>query len=164
VSTSTLGSPTSSTSGGQLTSLVITQLNILLSTLKESNYDAQAAKIRKLLDENGMELYETYFKRLLNSSWSHIFPQTPRPGAGPPNAESYRLLEQELLKLTSISQQAEKIATALSSGDFDLDLAAFCAHFHLDAIATTALVTACRSTANSALRAKGMQPQMSNEQ
>ena len=132
-----------------------TQLNILLSTIKENNFDIQVEKIGKLLNENGMELFEAYFRRLLNTSWPHIFPHTPRPGTGPANAESYRLLESEVLKTSSEPQQAEKIATALDSGDFDLDIAAFADHFSLDPVAKTALVLACRSVANTALRSRG---------
>ncbi|KAK1822207.1 CCR4-NOT core subunit cdc39 [Friedmanniomyces endolithicus] len=157
LSASTVGSPVSSIGGGSaghLSSLVNTQLNILLSTIKENNFDIQVEKIGKLLNENGMELFEAYFRRLLNSSWPHIFPHTPRPGTGPANAESYRLLESEVLKTSSEPQQAEKIATALDSGDFDLDIAAFADHFSLDPVAKTALVLACRSVANTALRSR----------
>ncbi|KAK3110423.1 CCR4-NOT core subunit cdc39, partial [Teratosphaeriaceae sp. CCFEE 6253] len=157
VSNSTVGSPTSAAGSGsasQLTSLVTTQLNILLSTIKESNFDTQAEKVRRLLDENGMELFETYFRRLLNASWSYIFPHTPRPGTGPANAETYRLLVAEVQKTTADSQQAEKIAASLDTGDFDLDISAFADHFKLDPATKTALVLACRTVANSGLRSK----------
>ncbi|KAK5676125.1 CCR4-NOT core subunit cdc39 [Elasticomyces elasticus] len=157
LSTSTLGSPASSTGGGsagQLASLVNTQLNILLSTIKENNFETQAEKVRKLLDENGMELFETYFRRLLNSSWSHIFPQAPRPGTGPASAELYRLLDSEVHKVSSEAQQAEKIASALDAGDFDLDISAFADHFKLGPVAKIALVLACRTVANAVLRSK----------
>ncbi|KAK3679271.1 CCR4-NOT core subunit cdc39 [Recurvomyces mirabilis] len=157
LSHSTLGSPTSSISGastGHLTSLLVTQLNILLSTLKESNYDTQAEKIRRLLDENGMELFETYFRRLLSSSWSQVFPHQSRPGSGPSNPESHRLLEQEVHKVSTDAAQAEKIAAALDAGDLDIDLVAFTDHFHLDPTARLALVLACRTTTDNMLRAK----------
>ena len=102
-----------------------------------------------------MELFETYFRRLLSSSWSQVFPHQSRPGSGTPNAESHRLLEQELHKVSTDAAQAEKIAAALDTGDVDIDLVALTDHFHLDPTARLALVLACRTTADNALRAKG---------
>lgn len=160
VSISTVVSPISSSGGGsgggQITSLVSTQLNILLSTLRESNFDTQAEKIRRLLDENGMELFETYFRRLLNASWPLVFPHTSKAGPATPNAESHRLLEQEVRKLSTEPQQAEQVARALDTPDYDADLAAFAEHFHLDPVSRVALALPCRSATNSGLRAKGM--------
>ena len=157
ISSSTLGSPTSSTGGGssgQLTSLVITQLNILLSTIKENNFDIQAEKIRRLLDENGMELYETYFRRLLHSSWSLVFPNDGRPGAN--NAESHQLLVQELDKLSTDPQQAEKVAQALDASEaHDFNYAAFVDHFRLAPFPKTALLVASRIVARPDQRRKG---------
>ncbi|KAK5117971.1 hypothetical protein LTR62_004015 [Meristemomyces frigidus] len=154
---SSVGSPSSSV-GGHLNSLLVTQLNILLSTVKESNFDIQVEKIRRLLDENGMELFETYFRRLLSSSWSQIFPHIPRPGSGPQNPESHRLLEQEVHKISSDASQTDKIAAVLGAPDLDIDLAAFLDHFQLDPVSNTALVLACRGGTHNALSAKGKKP------
>ncbi|KAK5128498.1 hypothetical protein LTR85_003166 [Meristemomyces frigidus] len=156
VSTSTVGSPVLSTGGGssgQLTSLVITQLNILLSTIKENNFNTQAEKLRRLLDENGMELFETYFRRLLHNSWSLIFPNDGRPGAN--NAETYQLLAQELQKISTDPRQAEKVAQALDSNEGpDFNYNAFIDHFQLGPIEKTALLLASRTSAKSDQRRK----------
>ncbi|EMC92891.1 hypothetical protein BAUCODRAFT_159617 [Baudoinia panamericana UAMH 10762] len=163
LSSSTVGSPTSS-GGGQLNSLLLTQLNILLSTVKDSNFDLQADKIRKLLDENGMELFETYFRRLLSNSWSLVFPHHPRPASSQANAETYRLLEQEVQKLRTDPRQAERIASAFGSHDLDIDLTAFADHFQLDQVTRAALLLACRLAANGDLRSRADQILTSNTQ
>ena len=165
LSGSTVGSPVSSTfSGGgglgQLTSLVITQLNILLSTLKENNFVTQAEKIRRLVDDNGMEVFTTYFRRLLHSNASTIFPGATRASAAADQATSYQMLVQETQKLSTDPQQAEKIAQSLdtSEGELfkDFDLAAFIEHFGLDPIARVALVLCCRTASKTDLRSKGL--------
>jgi CCR4-NOT transcription complex subunit 1 len=132
------------------------QLDILLRTIKENNFQSQAERIRKLIDEHGMEVFETYFRRMLNNCWSLVFPNAPRPGAN--NAESYQLLVQEMHKLSTDPQQAEKIAQALDSSDWDVDLAGLVNHFQLEPVAKTALVSACRSAAKPELRSRGKQP------
>ncbi|KAK4547743.1 hypothetical protein LTR36_000701 [Oleoguttula mirabilis] len=156
VSASTVGSPVSSTGGGssgQLTSLVLTQLNILLSTIKENNFRTQAEKIRRLIDENGMELFDTYFRRLLHNSWSLIFPNDGRPGAN--NTESYQLLAQELQKLCTDPRQAEKVAQALDANEGpDFSYTGFVDHFQLGPIGKTALLLASKTAAKSDQRRK----------
>lgn len=157
VTSPTLTSPTSSSGGassGQLTSLVVTQLNILLSTTKESNFRTQAEKIRKLLDENGMELFETYFKRLLHNSWSLVFPKETRPGGS--SAESHQMLAQELDKIATDPQQAEKVAQALDVAEgSNFNYEAFIEHFQLGPLPKTALLLATRTGAKSDQRKTG---------
>lgn len=163
LSGSTVGSPVSAVGGGsssgQLTSLLVTQLNILLSTIKENNFESQAEKIRKLVDDNGMELFVTYFRRLLQNNAQTVFPSTTRATAPTENAASYQMLVQEVQKIVTDPLQADKIAQSLdtSEGELfrDLDLSAFIEHFRLDHISTIALVAACRTASKSDLRSKG---------
>ncbi|CAK4034652.1 related to negative regulator of transcription [Lecanosticta acicola] len=157
------GSPVSSTAGssGQLGSLVISQLNILLSTLKDDSdqvkWETQVGKIRKLVDEGGMEHFTTYFRRLLQANAPQIFPGTRAP-PGTENAGSYQLLVEEVQKLAKEPQQSGKIAQALDTTEGDLfrdfDLVTFLDHFRLDPAANIALVLACRTAQKQDLRAK----------
>ncbi|KAG9807905.1 hypothetical protein KCU98_g20667, partial [Aureobasidium melanogenum] len=74
VSASPISAQSSGAPSGQLTSLVITQLNILLSTLKDDKkWEIQAEKIQKLVDAHGMDVSTTYFRRLLQSNAPLIF-------------------------------------------------------------------------------------------
>ncbi|QIW95080.1 hypothetical protein AMS68_000598 [Peltaster fructicola] len=149
-------------SSGQLTSLVITQLNILLSTIKDdgdlAKWQTQVEKIQKLVDENGMEVFAQYFRRLLTSSANIVF--TPQGRAPPENAASgnYQLLVKEVQKLLEDSAQAYKIADALSSGEGDLyrdfDLSTFVAHLIVHPIARIALLLALRNSPKADLRSK----------
>ncbi|KAF2165848.1 hypothetical protein M409DRAFT_67163 [Zasmidium cellare ATCC 36951] len=156
------GTHSASGSSSQLTSLVLTQLNILLSTIKEdtdrAKWETQAEKIRRLVNGSGMEVSTTYFRRLLQSNASTIFPGAPRAPAGQENAGSYQLLLEEMQKLAKDPQQADKIAQSLdtSEGDLfrDFDLATFVEHFRLDPISKTTLVLACRAVTKADLRSK----------
>lgn len=101
-----------------------------------------------------MELFETYFKRLLNSSWSLVFPNEARQGAS--NAESHTLLSQELDKIATDPLQADKIAQALDASEgSEFKYEPFVDHFQLGPIPRTALVLATRSLAKSEQRRKG---------
>ncbi len=146
--------------GGQLTSLVITQLNILLSTLKENNFDIQAIRIRNLVDENGMEVFTTFFRRLLQSNASTIFPGAARPQATGDTNGQFKLLVDEMAKISKDSQQAEKIAQSLDTNESDLfrdfDLSTFIDHFRLSPVAKIALVLPIRSASKPDLRSKGI--------
>jgi CCR4-NOT transcription complex subunit 1 len=142
---------------------VVTQLNILLSTVKDDSdrvkWEVQAEKIRKLVHDSGMELFTTYFRRLLQSNASTIFPGSARAPAAGDGAGSYQLLLEEVQKLSREPQQADKIAQSLDTNEGDLfrdfDLAAFSDHFHLDPVAKIALLQSCRTTSKADLRAKG---------
>ena len=166
VSLSTTGSPVSSTGPssagglGQLTSLVVTQLNILLSTIKENNFEAQAEKIRSLVDDNGMEVFTTFFRRLLQSNASTIFPSSARPPAAADNIGQYKLLADEMAKISRDPQQAEKIAQSLDTNESELfrdfDLSTFIDHFRMNPVAKVALVLPIRTASKPDLRSKGM--------
>ena len=164
LSLSTAASPVSSTGPhsagglGQLTSLVVTQLNILLSTLKENNFETQAEKIRNLVDDNGMDVY--YFRRLLQSHASTIFPGMARPPPAAPEIQSpNRLLTEEMSKILRDPQKAEAIAKSLDTNESeffrDFDLSTFIDHFKLSPIAKIALVLPIRLASNPNLRTKG---------
>lgn len=170
VSLSTAGSPISSgpysASGlsGQLTSLVVTQLNILLSTIKDDGdrvkWQAQVDKIQKLVEDNGMEVFPQYFRRLLQNNAAAIFPGSARQSAETGTAGNYQLLVQEMQKITTEAQQASKIAEALDTNEGDLfrdfDLYALVDHFRLDPLAKVTLALACKKASKSDLRSKGM--------
>jgi len=170
VSLSTAGSPISSgpysASGlsGQLTSLVVTQLNILLSTIKDDGdrvkWQAQVDKIQKLVEDNGMEVFPQYFRRLLQNNAAAIFPGNARQSAETGTAGNYQLLVQEMQKITTEAQQASKIAEALDTNEGDLfrdfDLYALVDHFRLDPLAKVTLALACKKASKSDLRSKGM--------
>jgi CCR4-NOT transcription complex subunit 1 len=144
----------------------VTQLNILLSTIKDDSdrvkWETQADKIRKLVHDSGMELFTTYFRRLLQSNASTIFSSTPRAPAAGDNAGSYQLLLEEIQKLSREPQQADKIAQSLDTSDGELyrdfDLAALIDHFRLDPVAKISLVQSCRTSAKADLRSKGRCP------
>ena len=173
VSLSTAGSPVSSTGPhsaggqGQLTSLVVTQLNILLSTLKENNFESQAEKIRNLVDDNGMEVFTTFFRRLLQSNASTIFPSSARPPATTDTTGQYKLLAEEMSKVSRDPQQAEKIAQSIDTSESELfrdfDLSTFIDHFKLNPIAKVALVLPIRSASKPDLRTKGTTTWMNGE-
>ncbi|GIZ37484.1 hypothetical protein CKM354_000092900 [Cercospora kikuchii] len=163
---STLASPASSTgthgagsSSGQLNSLLLTQLNILLSTLKgetdRTKWTAQLDKIRKLVSDSGMELFTTYFRRLLQSNASTVISSTPR---APENAGNYQLLIEEVQKLVKEPRQAQQIAEALDTNEGDVfrdfELQAFLDHFALDPVARVALLQPLRTVSIPSLRQK----------
>lgn len=175
LSLSTAGSPVSSSgphsaagSSGQLTSLVITQLNILLSTTKDdgdpAKWQTQVDKIQRLVDENGMEVFSQYFRRLLQSNAAIIFgngqQQLDTSAAG-----NYQLLVKELQRLTLDPHEADKIAEALDTSDGELfrnfDLSAFVNHFKIPQVAKFALLLPLRKASKLDLRSKGKQLQHS---
>lgn len=161
LSLSTTGSPVSphgAAASGQLTSLVITQLNILLSTIKDdgdpAKWQTQVEKIQKLVDENGMEVFSQYFRRLLQSNAAVVFGNGRQDSAG-----NYQLLVKELQRLILDPLEADKIAEALDTSDGELfrdfDLAAFINHFQLHPVANFTLLLACRNATKTDLRSKG---------
>jgi CCR4-NOT transcription complex subunit 1 len=135
-------------------------LNILLSTLKESNFDAQADKIRSLVDDNGMELFAHYFRRLLQSNAPAIFPASARAQAATDTSGQYKMLVDEVAKVSRDPKQAENIAQALDTSESDLfrdfDLSTFIDHFRLNPIAKVALVLPIRTSSKPDLRSKGI--------
>ena len=105
-----------------------------------------------------MELFTQYFRRLLQSNASQIFPASGRPVDG--SAGTYQLLVNEMQKLTIEVDQASKIADSLDTTDGDLfrdfDLSTFMDHFRLNAISKTALALACKRISKADLKIKGL--------
>lgn len=167
ISLSAAGSPVSasgpSSSSGQLTSLVVTQLNILLSTIKDdgdsAKWQAQVNKIQRLVEDNGMEVFPQFFRRLLQNNASAIFPSSGRQSTETATAGNYQLLVQEMQKITIEAQQATQIAEALDTSESELfrdfDLYALMDHFRLDPVARVTLALACRKVSKADLRSKG---------
>lgn len=144
--------------------MVVTQLNILLSTIKDDGdrvkWQAQVDKIQRLVEDNGMEVFPQYFRRLLQNNAAAIFPGNARQSAETGTAGNYQLLVQEMQKIPTEAQQASKIAEALDTNEGDLfrdfDLYALVDHFRLDPLAKVTLALACRKASKSDLKSKGM--------
>jgi hypothetical protein len=103
-----------------------------------------------------MEVFSKYFRRLLTGNAPQIFPGVNKSVE---NAGNYPLLVQEMQKVSSDIEQAQKIAETVdtSEGDIfrDFDLSTFLDHFRLDPIVKVALALAFKMTNKSDLRAKG---------
>ncbi|KAI9844771.1 MAG: hypothetical protein M1837_005304 [Sclerophora amabilis] len=144
---------------GQLSKIVIAQVFLLLSTIKEdkdkTKWDSQADQIRKLVESNGMEVFSKYFKRLVVGNAPQIFPGINRPVE---NAANYPLLLGEVRKATRDLDHARKIAETIDSSDGDLfrdfDLSTFMEHFKLDALEKTMLALPFKTAARADLRTK----------
>ena len=116
-------------------------------------------KIRSLVDDNGMDVFTTFFRRLLQQNASTIFPASARPPAAADTAGQYKLLAEEMSKIARDPQQAERIAQSLDTNEGELfrdfDLSTFIDHFRLNPIAKVALVLPIRSVSKPDLRSKG---------
>lgn len=103
-----------------------------------------------------MEVFSKYFRRLLTGNAPQIFPGVNKSVE---NAGNYPLLVQEMQKVSSDIEQAQKIAETVetSEGDIfrDFDLSTFLDHFRLDPVVKVALALAFKLTNKSDLRAKG---------
>lgn len=110
----------------------------------------------QLVTSNGMDVFSKYFRRLLTGNAPQIFPGVNKSVE---NAGNYPLLVQEMHKVSSDIEQAQKIAETvdMSEGDIfrDFDLSTFLDHFRLDPIVKVALALAFKLTSKSDLRAKG---------
>ncbi|OQD76059.1 hypothetical protein PENDEC_c005G02410 [Penicillium decumbens] len=152
------GSATHS-SQSSLAKISIAQVYLLLDSITEKEgkekWDTKAAQIHKLVTSNGMEVFSKYFRRLLTGNAPQIFPGVNKSVE---NAGNYPLLVQEMQKVSSDIEQAQKIAETVdtSEGDIfrDFDLSTFLDHFRLDPIVKVALALAFKMTNKSDLRAK----------
>ena len=104
-----------------------------------------------------MEVFSKYFRRLLQTNVTQIFPAAGR--SADPSA-TYQLLLVEMQKITQDAQQAYKIAESIDTQEGDLfrdfDLSTFMEHFKLDPLAKTILALAVKSAAKQDLRTKGV--------
>ncbi|KAG6013216.1 hypothetical protein E4U54_006971 [Claviceps lovelessii] len=153
-------STNSPTGTNSLTKIVIAQVYLLLSTIKEdpldlTKFDTQAEQLKKLIDDNGMEIFTKYFTRLVAGNASQIFPNLNRQGTGPGN---YHILVNEMRKISHDPDQASKIAESVESGTEDIfrdfDLSTFMEHFKLDALEKTLLALAFKSGSRPDLKTK----------
>ncbi|KAI9864318.1 MAG: hypothetical protein M1813_003238 [Trichoglossum hirsutum] len=160
VNTTTTPTITSNNSqAGQLSKIVIAQVFLLLSTIKEdkdkAKWESQADQILKLVESNGMEVFSKYFRRLLVGNSPQIFPGITRAVENPGN---YSLLVGELRKVSHDLDQAHKIAETIDTSDGDLfrdfDLSTFMEHFKLDALEKTILSLAFKTVSRADLKTK----------
>lgn len=150
-------SPTAGTSS--LTKIVVAQVYLLLSTIKEdkdrAKWELQVDQLKKLLDDHGMEVFSKYFTRLVAGNAPQIFPGINRPVANPGN---YSLLVGEMSKISHELDQASKIAESIETANEDIfrdfDLSTFMEHFKLDALEKTILALAFKFGSRQDLKTK----------
>jgi CCR4-NOT transcription complex subunit 1 len=103
-----------------------------------------------------MEVFSKYFRRLLQNNAPHIFANGGRSADAHGN---YQLLVNEMQKLRTDPEQAQKIAESINTPEGDLfrefDLSTFVSHFQLDPFATAMLAASCRLCGSADLRSKG---------
>ncbi|RDW72052.1 hypothetical protein BP5796_08086 [Coleophoma crateriformis] len=152
-------STSSPTGANSLNKIVVAQVYLLLSTIKEdkdrTKWDQQAEQIRKLVDEHGMEVFQKYFSRLVVGNAPHIFPGLNRAVA---NQGNYQILVNEVKKVSHDIEQAGKIAESIETANEDIfrdfDLSTFMEHFKLDALEKTILALAFKTGSRSDLKTK----------
>ncbi|KAL5315548.1 hypothetical protein ACEPPN_016416 [Leptodophora sp. 'Broadleaf-Isolate-01'] len=153
-------STNSPTGSNSLTKIVVAQVYLLLSTIKEDNKDRtkweqQAEQLRKLIDDHGMEVFQKYFSRLVVGNASTIFPGPNRPIANP---ATYPILHDEIGKISHDVDQARRIAESIETANEDIfrdfDLSTFMDHFKLDALEKTILALAFKTGSRSDLKTK----------
>ncbi|KAI9686875.1 MAG: hypothetical protein M1822_002628 [Bathelium mastoideum] len=142
------------TGQGGLSRIIIAQVFLLLSTIKEGG-GAQAEQLKRLIDESSMEVFPKYFRRLVQNNSAQIFPGPARDAQNP---ATYAILAGEMQKVTQDPEQADKIAESLDASDpelfKDFDLSTFMDHFKLEPMAKTTLALACKNASKPDLRSK----------
>ncbi|KAL6917968.1 hypothetical protein ACHAPO_000226 [Fusarium lateritium] len=152
-------SASSPTGTNSLTKIVVAQVYLLLSTIKEdkdrAKWEIQVDQLKKLIDENGMEVFSKYFTRLVAGNAPQIFPGLNRPVSNPGN---YHILVGEMRKISHDVDQASKIAESIESGTEDIfrdfDLSTFMEHFKLDPLEKTLLALAFKLGSRADLKTK----------
>ncbi|OAA79344.1 CCR4-Not complex component, Not1 [Akanthomyces lecanii RCEF 1005] len=152
-------STSSPTGASSLTKIVVAQVYLLLSTIKEdkdrAKWELQIEQLRKLIDDHGMEVFTKYFTRLVVGNAPQIFPGLNRPVANPGN---YHILVSEMRKIAIDPEQALKIAESVESGTEDIfrdfDLSTFMEHFKLDPLMKTLLALAFKMGSRVDLKTK----------
>lgn len=160
------------------------QVTLLLSTLKENNWEQQAGVIRQvgcpfkplwlfilsfsrnanrvvlqLLESNSMEVFHKFFRRLVTSHAHTIFSPISKQ---PDNPSSYRLLAQHVKEIANSPEDSKaKFADCITSSDNDpfrdFDLHVFMRHFDLDGLERTILALGFASSPRVDLSSKGKQ-------
>lgn len=136
--------------------ITVAQVYVLLSSIKEGNHQ-QAEQLRKLIeDQEGMEVYQKYFGRLVVNNAPQIFPGVSRSAVG--KSGSYQILVDEMRKISRDPEQAGKIADAIETANDDIfqdfDLSTFMDHFKLDALEKVILALAFKTGTRPNLKAK----------
>ncbi|KAI9738878.1 MAG: hypothetical protein M1818_005191 [Claussenomyces sp. TS43310] len=142
-----------------LTKIVVAQVYLLLSTIKEdkdrTKWDLQAEQLRKLIDEHGMEVFQKAFCRLVVGNAPQIFPGIKGSVA---NSGNYPFLVAELRKVSHDVDQAGKIAESIETASEELfrdfDLSTFMEHFKMDALEKTILALAFKAGSRPDLKTK----------
>ncbi|KAL5606284.1 hypothetical protein BROUX41_002699 [Berkeleyomyces rouxiae] len=154
-----INSPTGSNS---LTKIVVAQVYLLLGAITDdkdrSKWESQVDQLRKLVDENGMEVFSKYFARLIAGNASQIFPGLSRTAQASASG-NFQLIANEMDKIAAVPDQARKIAEAIETGSEDIfrdfDLSTFMDHFKLDPLEKTILALAFKLGPRSDLKTKG---------
>jgi CCR4-NOT transcription complex subunit 1 len=113
----------------------------------------------QLIDEHGMEVFQKYFTRLVVGNAPQIFPGANRSISNITNPGNYKILVEEIQKVSHDVEQAGKIAESIETANEDLfrdfDLSTFMEHFKLDALEKTILALAFKTGSRSDLKTKG---------
>ncbi|KAK9365989.1 hypothetical protein V1509DRAFT_674546 [Lipomyces kononenkoae] len=127
----------------ELSKIVGAQIVVLVSTIKEDKWDTTVKQIRQLCDQNGLEVYQKYFRRLV-STVSSSRPQD--------NPAIKRLLEEEINILCSNPALSYRFADSVSTPDNDafreFKLQEFFNNFRLDAFDRTVLCLSLKRSSN----------------
>ncbi|KAG9247342.1 CCR4-Not complex component, Not1-domain-containing protein [Calycina marina] len=149
---------TNSPTGGSssLINIIIAQVYLLLGTIRHDDKDRiKWDQLRKLIDDNGMEVFQKYFTRMVVANSGQIFPGHNRTAT---NTGNYQLLVDELGKVSTDVEQAGRIAEAIETANEDLfrdfDLSTFMEHFKLGALEKTILALALKLGSRPDLRTK----------
>ncbi|RPA83679.1 Not1-domain-containing protein [Ascobolus immersus RN42] len=146
------GTPVGAGGGGaSLSKIVIAQVFLLLSTLKEGDkWEQNVLQIKQLVDQNpSTEVWHKYLHRLIASNSSTIFSQMPKP----PDSPTYRLLADLVKELPTSPQTAKaKFADCIAQWDKDFDLQTFMRHFELDGYERSVLALGFKTSPKPELR------------
>lgn len=104
-----------------------------------------------------MDVFQSYFRRLLVGNSPQIFPGKGRSVENPSN---YPLLVEEIGKASQNFEQAKQVAEVVDTSDGDIfkdfDLQALLNHFKLDPVGKTIFASAFAQVGKPDLRTKGM--------
>ncbi|KAK9243263.1 hypothetical protein V1506DRAFT_516426 [Lipomyces tetrasporus] len=131
----------------ELSKIVGAQIVVLVSTIKEDKWDTTVKQIRQLCDQNGPEVYQKYFRRLV-STVSSSRPQD--------NPAIRRLLDEEVDILCSNPSLSYRFSESVSTPDNDafrdFQLQDFFDSVQLDAFDRTILCLGFKRSSNQDLQ------------
>ncbi|CAN8098292.1 unnamed protein product [Discula destructiva] len=158
-------SPSTSSPTGNygLSKIAVAQVSVLLSTLKTKQddpveYDHKVDRLKKLINDHGMEVFPKYFTKLVLTCAPQIFPGLNRPIGSAGNGGNYTLLQGEMEKIARDVDQATRISESIETGTEDIfrdfDLSTFMEHFRLNALEKTILALAFKMGNRADLKTK----------